>query len=83
MDAKNYTISQETHNFIECLISMQNLYSQVGSAVVARYGDNISTVDSIINERFWEQYDALWRAIQDLMLMSINENIGNLNTTEI
>lgn len=83
MEAKKHTISQTTQNFIDCLLVMQNLYGQVGSAIEYMYGENESAIESIINERVWDKYDALWDALKELMADSITEQLGNVNSTEI
>lgn len=83
MEAKKYTVSKTTQNFIDCLLTMQNLYGQVGSAIEYMYGENQKAVDDIINERVWEKYDALWDAMKELMADSITEQLGNVNSTEI
>ncbi len=82
MEAKKHTVSQTTQNFINCLLTMQNLYGQVRSAIEYMY-ENQKAVDDIIDERVWVKYDALWDALKELMADSINEQLSNIDSKEI
>lgn len=71
------SISRETRNFLACLLSLQNLYSQVYDAVTCMYGEY--QVDDITNQRYWPAHAALEDAIYEFLGNSIKDNLGQNN----
>lgn len=75
------TVSRRTQNFVECLESMQTLYSQISSSLEYAYGERNS--DDKMHDKFWEKYDELWNIVQGFMAASITEHIGDVDFKEI
>jgi hypothetical protein len=73
-------ISRQTQNFIECLIDLDRLYTKVADAIGEVYVK--SQVDSIINERYFENHLKLKTVIQEFLCDLIDDNLHD-NSNEI
>lgn len=78
---QTHTVSRETQNFIDCLVSMQDLYGQVSESIRYLYGD-IDENKTMVDD-FWVKYNELWDVIKDFTMSSIGEKLGDRGTTEI
>ena len=76
------TVSKETQNFIECLIMLDNLYSNVSEAVSAFYG---SGADDIMETDYFNKSHELQKVIEKFMIAAISNNLyrTDRNLTEI
>lgn len=73
-----FTVSEETARLIDCLNTMQTLYSQVYNALENIY--NYQTCEELMNTQFYEEFNALEKRIQCFLNMSIKEKIGACKT---
>lgn len=81
MKPQDMKIGQATAKFIECLQTMNSLYSEVSEALNMIY-DKSQTVE-IINERFWDEYKALEARIDAMVVDSIKHQLDEVDATEI
>lgn len=74
-------ISKQTENFIECMKTMQNLYSKVYESLNEIY--NAEDTERMIANGFIMEYNALNKRIEKFLIMSIRENIARTDSDEI
>lgn len=74
-------VSKQTEKFVECMRTMQGLYSQVYSALEEIYSYN--DAEQIMAESFIIEYAALEKRVEQLMINSIKERMSDLNNKEI
>lgn len=75
------TISNQTEKFIECMRTMQGLYSQIYSALQEIYSSQ--DVERIIAECFIVEYAALERRVEQLVITSMKEKMSWIDSQEI
>lgn len=63
------TVSKQTENFIDCMKMMSELYSKVYSSLNVIY--DTQNTESIINECFMDEFDALEKRIENLVINSM------------
>jgi hypothetical protein len=80
LDYDNLKISRETLQFIKCLESESNLFSQVYGAIHEVYG---KSVDDIMEKRFCDKFNALRDEIDSFLVASIHEKTGITGSNEI
>lgn len=75
------TVSKQTENFIECMKTMQDLYTKVYESL----NDIYSTDDTerIIADRFIMEFDALEKRVEQFVIMSMKDNMSHTDSQEI
>lgn len=73
-------VSKQTEKFVECMRTMQRLYSQVYSALEEIYSYN--DAEQIMADSFTVEYAALEKRVEQLMINSIKERMSDLNNTQ-
>ena len=66
------TISRQTMNFINCLVSISNLCNDVYDAIEFVYGDQ---VDSLMNKKYNEKHNELKSVILEFLCDSIDDKL--------
>lgn len=74
-------VSKQTENFIECMKTMQDLYAKVYQSLNEIY--STGDTESIIADRFTEEFDALEKRIEEFVIMSMKERMSCLDLQEI
>lgn len=75
------TVSSQTEKFIKCMNTMQMLYTQVYTALEETYLPE--DCEAIMADHFIEAFDALEKRVESLVMMSIKDKMGSVDTTEI
>lgn len=75
------TVSKQTENFIDCMKTMQELYTKVYKSLNEIY--NVDDTERIIADQFIMEFDALEKRIESLVIMSMKERMSNLGSQEI
>jgi len=66
-------VGNQTQNFLNCLVTLNELYSQISDAIFEMYGD--SQVDKIMSGAFLRKHNALQRLIEERLCISISESL--------
>lgn len=74
-------VSKQTENFIECMKTMQDLYTKVYQSLNEIYSTD--DTESIIADRFIMEYDALNKRIEQFVIMSMKERMAHLDSQGI
>ena len=74
-------VSKQTENFIECMKTMQDLYTKVYQSLNEIYSTD--DTESIIADRFIMEYDALNKRIEQFVIMSMKERMTCLDSQGI
>lgn len=75
------TVSKQTENFIDCMKTMQELYTKVYKSLNEIY--NVDDTERIIADQFLTEFDALEKQIESFVIMSIKERMSNVGLQEI
>jgi len=75
-------VSEVSQGFVECLISLNTLYSQIYDVIVKMYGDGDSA-EKIMSGDFLEKNNEYQKLVGKYLLINIGENIGGSEITEI
>lgn len=75
------TVSKQTENFIDCMKTMQELYTKVYKSLNEIY--NVDDTERIIADQFIMEFNALEKQIESLVIMSIKERMSNVGSQEI
>lgn len=74
-------VSKQTENFIECMKTMQDLYTKVYQSLNEIYSTD--DTESIIADHFIMEYDALNKRIEQFVIMSMKERMAHLDSQGI
>lgn len=74
-------VSKQTENFVECMKLMQDLYTKVYSSLEELYSEEAT--ERIIADRFIEEFGALEKRVEELVIMSMKERMAQIGTSEI
>ena len=80
MKTNEFTVSQNSARFLDCLKSLETVYNKVNNALSHMYGGNYA--NTLLAQHYHEKHIAAKRAIQDFLCVSIDERI-EYNSTEI
>lgn len=75
------TVSKQTENFIDCMKTMQELYTKVYKSLNEIY--NVDDTERIIADQFIMEFDALEKRIENLVISSMKERISWVDSQEI
>jgi uncharacterized protein YaaN involved in tellurite resistance len=75
------TVSKQTENFIDCMKTMQELYTKVYKSLNEIY--NVDDTERIIADQFIMEYDALEKRIENLVISSMKERMSWVDSQEI
>lgn len=75
------TVSEETQSLIECLESLNNHWEQTKYALCKTYSEKTSL--ELMDGTYMPAFDELKKAVQQFVLMSIENNIGLVDFKEI
>jgi hypothetical protein len=74
-------VSKQTENFIECMKTMQELYTKVYSSLEELYSEE--DTERIIADNFIMEFGALEKRVESLVIMSMKERMNDLTKEEI
>lgn len=74
-------VSKQTENFIECMKTMQDLYTKVYKSLNEIYSTD--DTESIMADRFIMEYDALNKRIEQFVIMSMKEKMACVDVNEV
>lgn len=75
------TVSKQTENFIDCMKTMQELYTKVYKSLNEIY--NVDDTERIIADQFTMEFDALEKRIENLVISSMKERMSWVDSQEI
>lgn len=75
------TVSKQTQNFIDCMKTMQDLYTKVYKSLNEIY--NVDNTERIIADQFIMEFDALEKRIENLVISSMKERMSWVDSQEI
>lgn len=75
------TVSKQTQNFIDCMKTMQDLYTKVYRSLNEIY--NVDDTERIIADQFIMEFDALEKRIENLVIASMKEKMSWVDSQEI
>ncbi len=75
------TISKQTENFIECMKTMQDLYTKVYQSLNEIY--NTEDTERIIADQFIIEFDALNKRVEQLVITSMKERMSYIDSQEV
>ena len=75
------TVSKQTENFIDCMKTMQELYTKVYKSLNEIY--NVDDTERIIADQFIMEFDALEKRIENLVISSMEERMSWVDSQEI
>lgn len=75
------TVSKQTENFIDCMKTMQELYTKVYKSLNEIY--NADDTERIIADQFIMEFDALEKRIENLVISSMKERMSWVDSQEI
>lgn len=75
------TVSKQTENFIDCMKTMQELYTKVYKSLNEIY--NVDDTERIIADQFIIEFDALEKRIENLVISSMKERMSWVDSQEI
>lgn len=75
------TVSKQTENFIDCMKTMQKLYTKVYKSLNEIY--NVDDTERIIADQFIMEFDALEKRIENLVISSMKERMSWVDSQEI
>lgn len=81
METKTLKVSAQTQGLIECLCSLSNLWGQVDKVLAGIYGER--QAQEIMDKDYNDAQDKLRQVISSFLLDSIDDNIADINFTEI
>ncbi len=75
------TVSKQTENFIDCMKTMQDLYTKVYQSLNEIY--NTEDTERIIADQFIIEFDALNKRVEQLVITSMKERMSYVDSQEI
>ena len=75
------TVSKQTENFIDCMKTMQELYTKVYKSL--NEIDNVDDTERIIADQFIMEFDALEKRIENLVISSMKERMSWVDSQEV
>ena len=75
------TVSKQTENFIDCMKTMQELYTKVYKSLNEIY--NADDTERIIADQFIMEFDALEKRIENLVISSMKERMSWVDSQEV
>lgn len=75
------TVSKQTENFIDCMKTMQELYTKVYKSLNEIY--NVDDTERIIAGQFIMEFDALEKRIENLVISSMKERMSWVDSQEV
>lgn len=75
------TISKQTENFIDCMKTMQDLYTKVYQSLNEIY--NTEDTERIIADQFIIEFDALNKRVEQLVIASMKERMSYVDSQEV
>lgn len=75
------TVSKQTENFIECMKTMQDLYTKVYQSLNEIY--NTEDTERIIADQFIIEFDALNKRVEQLVITSMKERMSYVDSKEV
>lgn len=75
------TVSKQTENFIDCMKTMQELYTKVYKSLNEIY--NVDDTERIISDQFIMEFNALEKRIENLVISSMKERMSWVDSQEI
>jgi uncharacterized protein YaaN involved in tellurite resistance len=75
------TVSKQTENFIDCMKTMQELYTKVYKSLNEIY--NVDDTERIIADQFIMEFNALEKRIENLVISSMKERMSWVDSQEI
>ena len=70
-----------TENFIDCMKTMQELYTKVYKSLNEIY--NVDDTERIIADQFIMEFDALEKRIENLVISSMKERMSWVDSQEV
>ena len=78
---KGLPISEPTARLIACLSMMQEVYGEANEVLERIYGEDVA--DILINEKLGDAFASMTKGLQECLIISINESLGNLTLKSI
>lgn len=75
------TVSKQTENFIDCMKTMQELYTKVYKSLNEIY--NVDDTERIISDQFIMEFNALEKRIENLVISSMKERMSWVDSQEV
>ena len=75
------TVSKQTENFIDCMKTMQELYTKVYKSLNEIY--NVDDTERIIADQFIMEFDTLEKRIENLVISSMKERMSWVDSQEV
>lgn len=75
------TVSKQTENFIDCMKTMQYLYTKVYQSLNEIY--NTEDTERIIANQFIIEFDALNKRVEQLVIASMKERMSYIDSKEV
>lgn len=75
------TVSKQTENFIDCMKTMQDLYTKVYQSLNEIY--NTEDTERIITDQFIIEFDALNKRVEQLVIASMKERMSYVDSQEV
>lgn len=75
------TVSKQTENFIDCMKTMQDLYTKVYQSLNEIY--NTEDTERIIADQFIIEFDALNKRVEQLVITSMKERMSYIDSQEV
>lgn len=75
------TVSKQTENFIDCMKTMQDLYTKVYQSLNEIY--NTEDTERIIADQFIIEFDALNKRVEQLVIASMKERMSYVDSQEV
>lgn len=75
------TVSKQTENFIDCMKTMQDLYTKVYQSLNEIY--STEDTERIIADRFILEFDALNKRVEQLVIASMKERMSYVDSQEV
>lgn len=75
------TVSKQTENFIDCMKTMQDLYTKVYQSLNEIY--NTEDTERIIADQFIIEFDALNKRVEQLVITSMKERMSYVDSQEV
>ena len=75
------TLSRQTENFIDCMKTMQDLYTKVYKSLNEIY--SAEDTERIIADQFVVEFDALNRRVEQLVITSMKERMSCVGSQEV
>lgn len=78
---KGLPVSENTARLIACIRTIQEVAEEAYSALSSVYNEKVA--DVMFNEKFQGCYDGMEKALQEFVILSIEDNMSAKDMTEI